>query len=361
MKLLPSLAALVAATAPAVAQGFTSSPAGYEFTEGSSDERYVLGSWPTLRFQQIDSTSGSLPNLSQVAFRRDGRLFNNPQFSARAIEMELVMAESSIDNISTTFANNYVANQVTVVHRKQIQFPDWTQEPLLPPAQLTAILALDAPWSYPGKQVSGNDLLWEVKVWNNSEAGKEYPFDLAYVVPNATFGQLNPVRSGHVDLGSGCQVALGEAHMDIDIFNFGSKFTLDAHLHTAPNQPVTLMIGLFNANLTHPSLCSKLHVLGVVNMGVGIAGANGDFDIDIDPIAYNASYIGIDLYFQTAAPDVSQVAQGYWPIALSSAARVTVPEDPRPPATGRLWAADPNAATAQFGPVAGGIILHTKE
>ena len=363
MKLPLSVVLTIACAAPAAAQGFVSSPKGYEFTEGSSDERYVLGSWPTLRFQQIDSTNDDpLPNIGQLGFRRDGRLFTSPLYPGRTIDMEIVMAESDIDNLSTTFATNYVANQLKVVNRKTIQFPDWSQQSILPPSPLTAIVALDVPWSYSGKTASGNDLLWEVRVWSNSEAGKEYPFDLAYVVPNATFGTtLNPTRSGHTDLGSGCQVALGEAHMDIDIFNFGSKFTLDAHLHTAPNQPVTLMIGLFNANLSHPSLCTKLHVLGVVNLGVGVAAGNGDFDIDIDPIAYNAAYIGQDLFFQTVAPDASQTAGGFMPVALSSAAKITVPEDPRPPAVGRLWAADPAATTALFGPVAGGIILHTNQ
>ena len=149
--------------------------------------------------------------------------------------------------------------------------------------------------------------------------------------------------------------------MDVDVFNYGNRFTLDAHLHTTPNAPVTLMIGLFNANLSHPSLCTKLHVIGIVNLAVGIAGPTGDFDIDIDPIAYNAAYIGTDMYFQTVSPDASQAAGGYWPVALSSGAKLTVPGDPQCPAVGRLWAPDPNATAATIGPVAGGIIVHTKQ
>jgi len=343
------------------AQGFVSSPTGYEFSEGSSDSRDVLGTMPLLRYQQVDSTSGALSNRTQLAFRRDGWLFTSSEYRARTIDVEVVMAESSVENLSSTFASNYLGNQAVVVTRKQIQLPDWTQRPIVPPASLDAIIPLDTAWSYAGKQASNRDMLWEFKVWGNTEAGREYPFDLEYVIPNATFGTRAPSRSGHVDLGSGCQVALGEAHMDVDVFNYGNKFTLDAHLHTAPNSPVTLMIGLFNANLSHPALCAKLHVIGIVNIAVGIAGPTGDFDIDIDPITYNPAYIGADMYFQTVAPDTSQASGGYWPLALSSGAKLTVPGDPQGPAVGRLWAPDPNATTATAGPVAGGIIAHTSQ
>ena len=51
----------------------------------------------------------------------------------------------------------------------------------------------------------------------------------------------------------------------------------------------------------------------------------------------------------------------YWPLALSSGAKLTVPGDPQGPAVGRLWAPDPNATTATAGPVAGGIIAHTSQ
>ena len=189
-------------------------------------------------------------------------------------------------------------------------------------------MPLDVPWTYFGKQATGNDFLWEIRVWSNSAAGQDYPLDLAYVVPNATFGQKNPSRSGHVDLGAGCKVALGEAHLDIDVFNYGTKFTLDAHLHTAPNTPVTLAMGPFDANLSHPLLCTKLHVSVGVFTPVGVAGPTGDFDIDIDPITYTPSWIGQDLYFQTIAPDPSQPGT-VLPVALSSGAKVTIPGDPQ--------------------------------
>jgi len=349
------LGCLVAGACPA--QTAASSPAGYEFVEGSGDQRNLLGTEPRLRYQQIDSTTQSpLLNRGRLMFRRDGHLFNNAQYAARTIEFELVMGEGDITAFTDNFANNIKANAATVLAKKKISFPDWTQAPALPPAANTAVLVLDQPWSYLGKQATGNDWIWEARIYGNDRAGADYPFDFQVVVANAAFGQRAPSRSGHYDLGTGCQVARGESHMNIDVFNYGNKFTLDAHLHSVPNAPVFFTIGFYNANLTHPQLCATVFAVPGIAFPVGPADANGDVDVDIDPIQYDPTWIGLDLYAQAAAPDGSQ--QGI-PVALSSGAKMTIPPDPRGPAVGHLWALDPGATMAAFGPLPGGVIVHT--
>ncbi len=354
------LLATLAVAAPLRAQvdHYVSSPVGFEYAEGAGESRDLLGTERLLRYQQIDSTTlTALTNRSRIAFRRDGQLPPSAEYGPRTIELEVLFAESDIAALSPVFISNYKANAVTVVTRKRVQFPDWSAMPVQPPAPLDAVLPLDQTWSYAGKLATGNDWLWEVRVFDNDQAGKEYPFDLDYVVPNAVFGQLRPTRSGHIDLGSGCQVPVrGESHMDIDIWNHKAKFTLDAHLHTVANAPVAFTLGFFNANLSLPGFCTKIYALPGVSFLAGVADPNGDLDLSIDPIPYNPGLIGTDFYVQAAAPDPSQTGV---PIALSSGAVMTVPPDPRGPAIGRLWSKNPNASFATFGPIPGGIILHT--
>ena len=347
---------LLALAAPVAAQGaFTSAPTGLEFREGGSDSRDVLGTEPQLRYQQIDSTPSVLPLVRQVAFRRDGRVLSSPAYAGRTVDLELLLGESDLTAISTTFDANYAAPPTIAFTRKQVQFPDWTTPNTLP-GQLDLVLPLDQAWTYLG--ASGPDVLWEVRIYGNSAAGQEYPFDLEYVVPGGTFQQNQPVRSGHIDLGIGCQVALGEAHMDVDVWNYKTKFTLDAHLHITPNAPVSLLIGTFNANVITPVLCSTLHVVDGFALPVGVTGPTGDFDIDLDPLPYNSSWIGLDLVTQCIAPDATQTGGPVLPIALSSGAQLKIPPDPQPPAVGRIWALDPNAVAATVGPIPGGIVAH---
>ena len=356
-------ACLLGASLPLAAQSITttSSPAGYVYQEGGGESRDVLGSEPKLRYQQIDSTlQYGVYNRNRISFRRDGRLFTNADYGARAIEIEIVMAEGDISSFGPTFASNYQGNVTTVVPKTRVQFPDWSQQPTQLPAAASGHLTIPfaQSWSYAGKLASGNDLLWEVRVHSNTQAGKDYPFDFQTVVENSVFGQLVPTRSGHLDLGRGCSLgARGEAHMDIDIWNFGTKFTLDAHLHTKPSAPVFMMLGFNNANLSLPGYCARIFVnpaLGGIMFQVGISDPNGDMCIDLDPLPYHAALIGRDLYAQTVAPDASQPGV---PVILSSGAKMTVSGNPRGPAVGRSWAYDPAAATAAVGPDTGGIII----
>ncbi len=345
----------ITALLPAAPQGpVTASPAGMLYVEGGGDSRDVLGTLAKTRYQQIDSTLvWPLTGIRSLSLRRDGRLGADPAYGARTVDLELILAEGDINNFSRTFANNHVANAVTVLPRKQVQFPDWSAAPGQVPSSALLTLPFAQPFHYSGASVSGRDLVWDVKIYSNSAAGSDYPFDLEQVVPNAIFGQLVPTRSGHVDLGFGCQVATGESHMDIDIWNFGSKFTLDAHLHTAANAPVILNLGFFNAGLKPPGFCATIFALPGIALPVGMSNGIGDMDIDIDPIPYNPAIIGMDVYAQCVAPDASQPGV---PLALSSGAKMTIPTDPRGPAMGRLWSTDPAATRGANGPFAGGIV-----
>src|SRR5262245_59857325 len=124
------VALAAAAPLPGQVDHWVSSPSGFEFVEGGGDSRDLLGTEPRLRYQQVDATClGALTNRSRVAFRRDGQLPASAAYGARTIELEMLFAETDIAAVSPVFAANYKANAVTVVARKRVQFPAWTQVP----------------------------------------------------------------------------------------------------------------------------------------------------------------------------------------------------------------------------------------
>ena len=358
-----ALVAALAGTVVAQPDHFTSAPLGYEFQEGNSDSRDVIGTEPLLRYQQIDSTLlVAEANRNQIAFRRDGQLFDNPLYGARAIEMEVVFAESDLSAISTTFDDNYRANRQVVMARKTVQFEDWTLSPALPPAPLAAGLFLDTQYTYPGKTASGRDFLWEVRVWSNTQAGKPYPFDFEFVVPSATFGTPVPTVSQNASLGSGCSVPGAAAPFLLSprVLNDGSLLSMQGTVFFGPAaSPVVLFVDGLDSALSVPSLlCGTLHVLPTISVPMGVTDGSGIVTMPTVPLGYKSTWLGLDLFAQAVAPCAGCGPAGGIDVALTDGVRMTLPQNPPAPAVGRVWALDPDAVTATVGPEPGGIILH---
>lgn len=354
-------AATLAVCVPLAAQAdhFTTSPEGYENTEGGSDSRDLLGTEPLLRYQQIDTTNTrSMSNRVKMAFRRDGHLLDNPEYGPRMIDLEVVMAESDLSTISTAFANNYKTNMAVVFSRKMVSFADWTLRPATLPGPIENIILLDQPWSYAGKTATGNDLLWEVRVFGNDHAGKEYPFDFDYIDPNTTFGTPPPVRSEDTTLGPGCTVPGQSEEFDLDpaVLNYGNQFELEGEVSAGPiGVPVTTIISGQDANLTVPFLCAPVRALPGIMIPFGPTSGSGFASMPTIQLPYNAAWIGIDLYMQAVAPCMGCQSG----LALTRGVQLAIPEDPPTPAIGRVWALDPNAPVATYGPTPGGIIIYT--
>ncbi len=353
------LAALCAVSVPVRAQPdhFTTAPEGYDYVEGDSDSRDLLGTEPLLRYQQIDGTIlTDLQSRNKMAFRRDGRLPDNFDYLGRTIELEVVFSESDLASISTNFAANYKTNTTTVVSRKKIAFADWSFAPTVLPGGVTNVLALDQLWSYLGRPASGNDFLWEVRVWSNTMAGKDYPFDLEYVVPNATFGTQAPAINGGVQLSAGCAIgAAAPFDLQLALTNTGSAlgWQSDTYFGT-PGAPVALLLDGIDQQLQLPGLCSTVHALAMT-IPHGIADGAGHTSVGFN-LPYRRSLLGATLFAQAATPDLGQPGTA---VALTGGLSATVPADPAPPKVGRLWALDPNATTATTGPLPGGIIIWT--
>ncbi len=357
MRTLLIAAALAGAAVPASAQidHFTTSPEGYDFIEGNGVSNDLLGTAPLLRYQQIDSTNTrSMTNRNRIAFRRDGWTPDDPTYGPRTIELEIVLSESDLAAISTVFANNYKTNTATVVARKLISFDDWSLRPVLPPAGQSTIIFLDNLWSYTGKTASGNDLLWEVRVFSNDKAGVNYPFDFELVDPNASFGTKIPTRSTAANLSQGCLLTGRTSRFTTShtILNDKTSFTWTASTSQGiPGQPVVMLIDTQDLNLSWPGLCNPLHAL-LASYIQGTSSATGATSLTM-LIPHNSAATGQDVYVQAATPDA---AQGLG-IGLSRGQKVNVPNDPNEPVLGRVWALNPNASIATVGPFPGGIIL----
>lgn len=361
-RLLAGTLAALCAPLAAQADHFTTSPEGYNYTEGNSHDESLLGTEPLLRFQQIDATNNvNMFNRNQIAFRRDGRLFMNPDYKRRTLDLEVVFAESDLSNISTTFAANFKTNMSVVVARKTVNLMDWIVPPSIPPAVETNAIVLDNIWSYAGKAASGNDFLWEIKVWSNSEAGKDYPFDFDYVVPNASFGPKIPTVGATTNLSAGC-LAPGQFsphRANPLLLNYGDNFEFRyASVNGPSNQAVVLFLGTSNANFSVPFLCNPLHAI-TLSTPIGVADGNGQFTLPPLSLGYNGALIGQKLIAQEARLCGGCFSSPLLDLSLSNGVEVTFPTDPPDPLVGRVWALDPNATTATQGPLPGGIIIYT--
>ncbi|MEM7205570.1 MAG: hypothetical protein AAF628_35265 [Planctomycetota bacterium] len=328
--------------------GDPTSPVGFATVEGNGDSRSLVGTEPSLRYQQIDaSLSGPRSNLNRMWFRRDGLLPDNSVYGARNIELELVLSESDLGAATTVFASNHLANTSTVFSRKTVSFSDWTFRPAVPPASFDTTLLFDVSWFYAGACATGNDLLWEVRVWSNDMAGQDYPFD-AHTQPLASFG---PLLSTSTSLGVGC-VAGGQTQpftLTAGAVNFGTNLNLNATItNSVPGYGGVVLVEPVALGL--PWFCGALHALQGPLFPVG-PGGGPHFASTF--LSHDPSLLGVPFYLQAASFDPSK-SFGF---VVSNAARIAFPSDPKPPVVGHAFALNATATTATSGFLPGGIIV----
>ncbi|MEM7204412.1 MAG: hypothetical protein AAF628_29400 [Planctomycetota bacterium] len=352
-----ALALLLACPLAAQADHFTTSPEDYDFLEGNSHHSDLLGTEPRLRYQQIDSTNTrALLLTNRIAFRRDGYALADTEYGARTIELELTLSESDLGSISTNFATNLTTNSTRVVPRMQVQFDDWTL-PQGIAAKESNVIFFGTAWGYRGKLQTGNDLLWEVKVWSNDRAGDDYPFDFEYITRNGSFGYAIPIHGARRPIGTGCTTLAGTFHLSASVIHDGTRISTSAVVFGAPpGAPVGVMIDDRDHGLVLPSLCGTLHVLNGVVISFGPTSGTGFATSATIAVLAEPSMVGQRLVYQAFSPDPAQPKSQ---LALSRGFEVEVPAPPSRPALGRVWAYDPSATTATVGPLPGGIIMLT--
>ena len=338
---------------------FTSSPVGYTWTEGES-ALSLLGSNATVRYQQIDSTNGGMPDRNRIAFRRDNTLPVGVNYTARTVEVEVLFAESDLGAMSTNFECNYKANASVVFARKLVNFPDWTLPSPTSPAPHDLQIPLDNRWSYAGKAVTGNDFLWEVRIWSNTAAGQPYPFDFA--LPNAS-ATVAAIR-GHEELGVGCR-ASGHpepSHLETFFINTRSQIIMDVEIvASAKNQPHILLMSLLQQTISLSSMCTLFHPgRPMFTLPLGTTDNEGHLEACLRFPFRSAG--GLAPILQAVAADPTQQSP-FMPLTLTQGNRTTIPGFPAGPraTVGYMYTTEDEDHWhhADFGPLPGGIILMT--
>jgi hypothetical protein len=351
---LPAAALLVCVPLSAQEDHFTSSPQGFEGVEGNMSID-LIGKEPLLRFQQVDAfTYGAKTNRNRIGFRRDGLLPTNPAYGARIVELEVAVGEGSLGSMSTSFTGNYNSGTHQVVFtQKQVNFPDWSAAPALPPQAESQWLILFTDvvgWGYPGRTASGTDFVWEVRVWNSSKAGQGYPMDADTAIPasltnsGATVGSSSCIATGQVSSPS----------YSISMSNYGTSFDLLMNVvRCQAGQTAFSLLGATQLT-TNLGFCAPLQLVPVLSVNMGPTDPTGRAEANFLGLNHNAALIGQNIYGQAVAFDTTLG------LVLSQGRQLTVPGDP-PAGTQvkHMWALDPNAASATSGIVDGGIILHT--
>ncbi len=289
------------------------------------------------RYQQIHGElKGTARTLLGIAWRRDG-LFATNSMPGRNLDMELLCCNSSLASASATFATNYLGSPTTVVTRKTIVSPDFSQIPDDTPAPWKFNLVFDAPFAYAG----ASDLLYEVRIHGLS-SGALYACDAASARDSSITGPLNSV-------GLGCLTANGTMRLRATFTtNTGANtLSLGWAISNGPTAATAgLLIGLTNPNAYLPNLCNGnyLYTDGAVVGLIGATDALGRWTLPTSTIAWNPAFAGAALTAQAAAVDIGQ---GGLNVAASNGIRNEVAPGPQAFQITRVYAGTATATTGQ--------------
>jgi len=310
----------------AQAPTFTS-PAGFATTEGATNHDYILASKIGLTFQQLDGTNrGNARVVKSIAWRRDGTGATNSAYTARTMEMEVVMADTTVAYVSTTHANNYKNPPSVVFTKKMVNAPDWTTPPATPPSPWNLKLVYDTPWVYLGV----DDFLWELRVTQNSAVtgttGLAYGFDFDYIgQAGATFSTTaTGVANGTGCLSTGMTAAY---KLSGSLYTHPNRLRLALSATGAPaTTPVSVFLDGVDSNLSITGLCGVLHAVPTATFDLGTSTATGSVATKtFDNLPYNSSYTGVVLHMQAVSIDAGQ--SGY-PVTVSNGLKFTIAAPP---------------------------------
>lgn len=317
MRAIPILLAAGIVAGTADAQAFTS-PAGYLTTEGSSNHTYILFKYDRMRWQQLDDTNvGATPSLVQrIAWRRDAGAGANSTWTARTMDIEVVLSDSvPAAFVSTDFDANYAGMTSTVFTMKPVALPDWTQVPATTPAPFDLVLQLDTPWPHLGMK----PFLWEVRTLNNT-TGTDYGNDFQ----SKSGSRVTP--NDGTSIGSSCTVGGQPMTLASTVYNLVTSFRISYRVSNAPpSTSVFANLDLARSNITFPGLCAPIVVAPTISFPLGQSDAVGNLQLNLGNIPFNQNAVGMRLYSQALALDPTQPAL---PFALSNGESNTVPNTP---------------------------------
>jgi hypothetical protein len=292
------------------------SPKGVLTTEGNA----TFFHWgANRRFQQLDRTHVGTPRLIRsVAWRRDG---NGGGATAVAMTLDLEVKLGNAKSwtlIDGKFDNNFRTTPTIVFSKKQVNVPDWTQAPPMPPAAHDFVALFDGATIFVYTGV--DPLIIDFTCENPSlTTGRTMDRD---------FGQ--PTWGFSSSLGAGCQVtgrASTFAH-SIRMENGGPLLPATGmHMQVsgtnAPSVgPVFLSIAANDANLGIPGLCTNLRAAPGILLPLAMAEANGDVPGVMLQFPYAVALQGATIYTQLYSIDPGQTGI---PVSLSNGAATVMP------------------------------------
>ncbi len=121
----------IALCVPLMAQTGTVPP-GYDSTEssGSTAYSYLLARYANMRAQvaNADLTGKGAKVLTEISFRQDGSVSSSSGVARTFTQVTLMMAETKMSSLSSTWALNFLTTPTTVYSAKH-SFPDITKQP----------------------------------------------------------------------------------------------------------------------------------------------------------------------------------------------------------------------------------------
>ncbi len=296
------------------AQTTFTSPLGLDTREGNAAFFHFAGN---RRLQVIDNTiETARANLRAIAFRRDG-LSTVATGVARQIEIVVNLGVGDWARLANNFEANYLPSTKTEVFaRRFVSFPDWSAVPRVTPAPFDFAIPFDTLWSFPGNA----PLIWDL-LSEKPDPNGVAPLDRYFI------DQENGLTG--IPIGLGCTATGGTQAFThtaslINRFGVGSMTLRVAATNGPANAPVLLYLAGRDSNLTVPGLCSTLHALPDVLLGVGTTTATGEFPrLDLE-LGYNRALEGFTVYTQISANDLGQPGI---PLAMTNGVATTMPSE----------------------------------
>jgi len=161
----------LALCAPLLAQAGTVPP-GFETKESSGSIAYssILGRYANMRSQtsSADLTGKTRATIAEVSFRQDGSISSSSSVGRSWTLVTVLMAETKVSALSTTWATNYVTKPTTVSSAKH-SWPDLTKQPPGAPNPWDKA-GLKFPFSSKFAYTATNDLLVDMSMLGGSMA-----------------------------------------------------------------------------------------------------------------------------------------------------------------------------------------------
>lgn len=369
MNVYSRVLALAAISAGALlpAQGYVASPRGHLSTEGAGISA-VFGTWSDARFMFFDGELRGIPGvLRGIALRVDSGTHTIAEVGRHWAGVTLDMSTCELTRLTATFSQNPTTTPARVFS-SAVAWPTLNGNPPTNPAPWGGIngglqFPFQAPWLHGGTGDLCLDFdfqrgtLADQRLWYPS---RSEPYVLDGFTAPSPVAVGTPTEFGLSKNAGGCLDSNaprgwgGSAFLGTQTDAISSTVRLGLVTQsTAAGRPVLQVLGLggIPSGTAFPGItCQPLFV--DLNQPTallpGIATPSlGDLSIEIGPIPYRTSYVGVPLWLQAIWDDSTTTRP-----RLTSASRSAVPLEPAAFRRAMLFQNDPTAKNGTgYGPL----------